>query len=50
MPTVNVYTKSLFELVGREFSTFKDHSDSIAAQEFENLCFEFGIELEEVVG
>ena len=39
MPTVNVFTDTLFELIGKTFTPL----------EFEDLCFEFGIELEEVV-
>ncbi|KAL2912595.1 phenylalanine--tRNA ligase subunit beta [Polyrhizophydium stewartii] len=38
MPTVNVDTAILFDQVGRSFTD----------QEFEDLCFEFGIELEDV--
>ncbi|KAI9366740.1 hypothetical protein DFJ73DRAFT_805348 [Zopfochytrium polystomum] len=37
MPTVNVDKEHLFEALGRTFTT----------EEFEELCFEFGIELEE---
>ncbi|ODV61707.1 phenylalanine--tRNA ligase subunit beta [Ascoidea rubescens DSM 1968] len=37
MPTVAVDKADLFELLGREFTT----------QEFDDLCFEFGIELDE---
>jgi hypothetical protein len=39
MPTVNVDRSLLFQLVGK---TFTDEA-------FEDLCFEFGIELEDVV-
>ena len=38
MPTVTVNREALFKALGR---TFTD-------EEFDNLCFEFGIELDEV--
>lgn len=38
MPVVNVERRQLFEALGRSFTT----------KEFEDLCFEFGIELDEV--
>lgn len=37
MPTVSVNKKQLFELLGKEYTT----------QEFDELCFQFGIELDE---
>ncbi|GAO48276.1 phenylalanyl-tRNA synthetase [Saitoella complicata NRRL Y-17804] len=37
MPTVNVDKADLFELLGREYTT----------EEFDELCFDFGIELDE---
>lgn len=52
MPTVVVNVDTLWKLVGKELSKkfFKiqlnfDSGD----KEFEDLCFEFGIELEDVV-
>ena len=36
MPNVNVLKKELFEAIGK---TFTDH-------EFEDLCFQYGVELE----
>ena len=38
MPTVTVNREALFKAIGREFTD----------EEFDNLCFEFGIELDEV--
>ena len=39
MPTIGIPRDPLFEALGRTFEV----------QEFEELCFEFGIELDEVV-
>ena len=39
MPTVNVDTEVLYKQIGKTLSD----------EEFEDLCFEFGIELEDVV-
>ena len=36
MPKVNVLKKELFKFIGKEFTD----------EEFENLCFEFGMEVE----
>ncbi|KAJ3218136.1 phenylalanine--tRNA ligase subunit beta [Dinochytrium kinnereticum] len=44
MPTVNVDRDNLFKSLGRSFS---NADASSATAEFEELCFEFGIELEE---
>ena len=38
MPTVTVNRAALFKAIGKEFTD----------EEFDNLCFEFGIELDEV--
>jgi len=39
MPTISVDKQDLFEFLKRDFST----------EEFDNLCFEFGLELDEDV-
>ena len=39
MPTVSCNRNYLFKLIGREFTK----------EEFENICFEYGIELDDVV-
>ena len=38
MPTVTVNRSALFKAIGKEFTD----------EEFDDLCFEFGIELDEV--
>lgn len=38
MPTISVYPEDLFERLGKSYNQ----------EEFSNLCFEFGIELDEV--
>jgi len=38
MPTINVSRAALFKAIGKEFTD----------EEFDDLCFEFGIELDEV--
>ncbi len=40
MPTISVDKEDLYELLGRSYTT----------EEFDELCFEFGIELDEDVG
>jgi phenylalanyl-tRNA synthetase beta chain len=45
MPTVNVDVKTLYEQMGKELSNLKL---MIGNSEFEDLCFEFGIELEDI--
>jgi phenylalanyl-tRNA synthetase beta chain len=47
MPTVNVKRHELFKLIGREFSIYFIKI-TIADKEFNELCFEFGIELDDV--
>lgn len=55
MPTVAVDKLDLFERLGREYSQsispFQDITLHlpIATEEFDHLCFEFGIELDEDV-
>jgi len=55
MPTVAVDKLELFERLGRSYSQFlffgPDNStqSGLATEEFDHLCFEFGIELDEDV-
>jgi hypothetical protein len=47
MPNVNVLKKELFQFIGREFSKNIFYLIKIIAdEEFINLCFEFGLEME----
>jgi len=57
MPTVSVDKEDLWERLGQKFCTqchpclFRDHPSSrTASEEFDRLCFEFGVELDEDVG
>lgn len=66
MPTINIQRDVLFQILGRTYSklhsspgVFEIYLRSIcdfffvdfsADEEFDELCFEFGIELDEVVG
>ena len=57
MPTVSVDKEDLWERLEQKFCTqilfivFRDtqHSRATASEEFDRLCFEFGIELDEDV-
>ena len=56
MPTVSVDKADLFERLGRSYSEYKDiikvpliSAIFAATGEFDQLCFEFGIELDEDV-
>lgn len=58
MPTINVQRDLLFEALGRTYSKFLQSwylrlacaaLHHAGDEEFDELCFEFGIELDEVV-
>lgn len=49
MPTVNIDKELLFAELGRSFSKKKLIFLIAATEEFDDLCFAFGIELEEEV-
>ena len=47
MPKINVLKKELFQFIGKEFSKSSFSIIShIAEEQFEELCFEFGLEVE----
>lgn len=48
MPNVNVMRKELFKFIGRDFSIYLFiFICFVADEEFINLCFEFGLEMEQ---
>ena len=46
MPNVLVLQEDLFRYLGRSFSKSSLASSSLANEEFEDLCFAFGLEIE----
>ena len=49
MPNVNVLKKELFNAIGRTFSKLFNLTFNhlrVGDEEFEDLCFEFGVEVE----
>ena len=51
MPKVNVLKSELFQFIGKEFSNnFFNKLCFVGFEEFEDLCFEFGLEIEKGLG